>query len=41
VCLLAHSYLSLERLLAFMVMFHAMARRTADWWPLSFDIARR
>ncbi|EFJ47636.1 hypothetical protein VOLCADRAFT_91983 [Volvox carteri f. nagariensis] len=33
-------YLSLERLLAFMVMFHAMARRTADWWPLTFDIAR-
>ncbi|GLI64923.1 hypothetical protein VaNZ11_008318 [Volvox africanus] len=38
--LLESRYLSLERLLAFMVMFHAMARRTADWWPLTFDIAR-
>lgn len=33
-------YLSLERLLAFLVMFHAMARRTASFWPLRFDIAR-
>ncbi|KAG2495397.1 hypothetical protein HYH03_006664 [Edaphochlamys debaryana] len=21
-------------------MFHAMTRRTADWWPLTFDISR-
>ncbi|KAG2495920.1 hypothetical protein HYH03_005852 [Edaphochlamys debaryana] len=38
--LLESRYLSLERLLSFMVMFHAMARRTADWWPLTFDISR-
>ncbi|KAG2426569.1 hypothetical protein HXX76_012887 [Chlamydomonas incerta] len=38
--LIESRYLSLERLIAFMVMFHAMARRTADWWPLTYDIAR-
>ncbi|KXZ56995.1 hypothetical protein GPECTOR_1g9 [Gonium pectorale] len=38
--LIESRYLSMERMLAFMVMFHAMARRTADWWPLTFDIAR-
>lgn len=27
-------------MISFMVMFHAMARRTADWWPLTFDISR-
>lgn len=32
--------LSLERLLAFEVMFHSMAARVADFWPLNFDVSR-
>ncbi len=33
-------YASLERYLAFLVMFHAMAARVANWFPLNFDLAR-
>jgi len=31
---------SLERMIAFMVMFHAMASRVASFWPLNFDLSR-
>jgi hypothetical protein len=33
-------YASLERYIAFLVMFHAMAARVAAFFPLQFDIAR-
>jgi hypothetical protein len=32
--------LSLERLLAFEVIFHQMASRVSNFWPLNFDISR-
>lgn len=38
--LLESRFLSLERLIAFFIMFHAMAARVAGAWPLAFDISR-
>eukprot|EP00798_Chlamydomonas_sp_ICE-L_P031252 gene31252-6397_t len=33
-------YMALQRMMAFMTMFHAMARSVANLWPLTFDISR-
>eukprot|EP00798_Chlamydomonas_sp_ICE-L_P019335 gene19335-25987_t len=33
-------YMALQRMMAFMTMFHAMARSVASLWPLVFDISR-
>lgn len=38
--LMESRFLSLERLIAFYVLFHAMASRVARAWPLTFDISR-
>jgi hypothetical protein len=38
--LIESRYCSSERMIGFMVTFHAMARKVADFWPLRFDINR-
>lgn len=38
--LLESRFLSLERLISFFVLFHALAARVAGAWPLNFDVSR-
>ncbi|KAK9786783.1 hypothetical protein WJX73_001447 [Symbiochloris irregularis] len=38
--LVENRFSSAERMLAFQITFHAMAKRVASFWPLQFDISR-